>query len=250
MLHLRGRLRSCFYFLRELIHIITIIQLLIQGEPINIGEAQPFPRKKQAFNIVPVPALEDPLLLHIAKSRLNLEMFGEVQRSGNCWYATTYNLSLHHGICPDGVNSPDDLRTKITDSLEFHPSFAATEDASVNDFIWFRDVFGSQVSNVEAFKKQHRTEGMYTDNMGIIVFLTQHLLKVNMKIVSTSCNQAQPFTLHQYMGPGQAVATFNIGHYQDLTHRGGQGGHYHSLREVDTPQVREASRHSDIAFFF
>ena len=177
-------------------------------------------------------------------------MFGEVQRSGNCWYATTYNLSLHHGICPDGVNSPDDLRTKITDSLEFHPSFAATEDASVNDFIWFRDVFGSQVSNVEAFKKQHRTEGMYTDNMGIIVFLTQHLLKVNMKIVSTSCNQAQPFTLHQYMGPGQAVATFNIGHYQDLTHRGGQGGHYHSLRKVDTPQVREASGHSDIAFFF
>ena len=76
------------------------------------------------------PEDEDALLTHIKTSHLDLEMFGEVDRSGNCWYTTNYNLSVHHGICPEGVNNAHDLREKVVNSLEFHPSFATSENAS------------------------------------------------------------------------------------------------------------------------
>ena len=76
------------------------------------------------------PEDEDALLTHIKTSHLDLEMFGEVDRSGNFWYTTNYNLSVHHGICPEGVNNAHDLREKVVNSLEFHPSFATSENAS------------------------------------------------------------------------------------------------------------------------
>ena len=86
---------------------------------------------------------------------------------------------------------------------------------------------------MEAFKKQHLTDGQYTDNMGLIAIMTQHLLEVEMRIVSTSCNTAHPLTLHEFLGPGEPAAVFHVGYYQDQSHQGGHAGHYHSLREVN-----------------
>ena len=53
------------------------------------------------------PEDEDALLTHIKNSHLDLEMFGEFDHSGNCWYTTNYNLSVHHGICLEGVLTCD-----------------------------------------------------------------------------------------------------------------------------------------------
>ena len=64
------------------------------------------------------------------------------------------------------------------------------------------------------FKKLHKKNGEYTDNFGLIIFAAQNLFKVNLEVVATSCNAAQPKTVYPYNGPEPPVATFILGYYQ------------------------------------
>ena len=182
----------------------------------------------------------DSLLKHIESSGLNLEKVGSSNTAGNCWYYSVFELCQLQGVVlPVGVKTPHDLRLAIVDSLQTHPSYSGTAETTETDLLWFRDVWGSQKSRVDKFKKTHKADGQYTDNTGIIIFATQNLLKINLKIVSTSCNKEHPITVYNYVGEGEAVADLHIGYYQDESHRGGPGGHYHGLQERPELEVAQ-----------
>ena len=177
----------------------------------------------------------DTLQLHIDNCKLDLEKFGQVHRDGNCWYDTIFNLCLHHHLdLPAKIRSSQDLRLWIVDGIERHPCFSGYEGIA-----WLRDFWGNDRTKFDLFKKHHNTNGSYTDNLGIIVFATQHLLQVNLRLAATSCNAQHPVVEYEYAGPGEPLATFFVGYYQDESHKGGKGGHYHSLREVRSPIIEE-----------
>ena len=155
----------------------------------------------------------DPLFQHIASSNLQLEQFGDEVSNGNCFYVALWNLCIFHQVqLPSDVNNPHDLRLAIVASIVQHPQFG--QGASEAGSVWFRDVFGSQHRRVSQFQRLHSTDGSYTDNMGIILFAAQNLLRVSINVVATSNNIAHPVTNYPYGGPGEPVALLTLGYYQ------------------------------------
>ena len=188
----------------------------------------------------------DSLISHIQSCGLNLQKVGISNTTENCWYYSVFELCKLQGIVlPPGVKTPHDLQLAIVESIKNHPSFSGTAESTETDLLWFRDLWGSQHSRVDKFMKQHRTDEQYTDNKEIIVFATQNLLKVNLNIVSSSCNKEHPITVYSYQGKDEAAGTIYISYYQDESHRGGPGGHYHGLQkqpEIEVVQMTSGTR--------
>ena len=139
----------------------------------------PSKNKKQTIEILSYisSTSNDTLTQHISKYQLNLERVGFVPGNGDCFYTTIFNLCEHHGLKIPAQNALE-LRRYVVEHINQHPQF--------ND--WLRTIWGSQVRKFNDFVKLHLKSGVYTDNYGIVLYTTQHLLKITIHLVSSNNN--------------------------------------------------------------
>ena len=100
--------------------------------------------------------------------------------------------------------------------------------------VWTKSLFNNKKRDWNLFAKNHRKEGTFTDNNGIMVLATAQYLGVILKIVPTSGDSRTPF----YCIPDDVVDAETdgrpilwLGLHQDNTDRryDGKAGHYQSL---------------------
>ena len=171
----------------------------------------------------------DTLTNHIQKHNLNLEKHGFVPGNGDCFYTSIFNLCQLHGVDIPATNVLD-IRKWIVDNNKNHPQFKD----------WLASIWGSQIRKFNDFVRQHRNAGVFTDNFGIILYTTQHLLRVNINLVSSGNNDQNPFT--RFDGPNGSTDNpdFWIEYHQDTTDLQGRvpqsqirAGHHESLKKIE-----------------
>ena len=67
------------------------------------------------------------------------------------------------------------------------------------------------------FVKLHLKSGEYTDNYGIVLYTTQHLLKITIHLVSSNNNDKNPFTVFDGPEGSDLNPIFWVGYHQDTT---------------------------------
>ena len=116
-----------------------------------------------------------------------------------------------------GFRDAVDLRKKISSHVKQHPNFNH----------WKESIFRNQCRLVNTFVHKHSKPGTFTDNYGILVYTAADLLNVEIRVVGTSNNQQDPYTL--IACPRATRDIFWLGYHQDQTDNGGRAGHYVSL---------------------
>ena len=175
------------------------------------GETRLRPKKREVLPFItlfescigdlPIDSMQgDRLNHHIKRNGLNLEKFGIVRVQGDCFYDSILNLCHHHGVEIAACNSLE-LRRAIVNNIEKHANFR----------LWLGVEWRGRMSLFRQFQNLHRREQTFTDNSGIILYSTMHLLNINISIVSPN-PQNIPSTL--YMGSDTASVTFLLGYYQ------------------------------------
>ena len=182
----------------------------------------------------------DQLITHIKKHNLKLEEYLTTRSNGDCFYDALFNLVKLNNL-PIPTSNPLELRRFIISSLDSNPNFQ----------LWLSSptVWRQSQQIFKEFKIRHSKPGVFTDNLGIILYAACHSLKVNISIVSSSNNAQNPVT--EFFAPEGSAVTFFIGYYQDTTDGSTgemvQSGHYISLqRKPDQthsqPSLQQGSR--------
>ena len=141
---------------------------------------------------------------------------------------------------PNGLNIPAqnalELRKYIVEHIKQHPQFN----------YWLRTIWGSQVRKFNDFVKLHLKAGVYTDNYGIVLYTTQHLLKITIHLVSSNNNDKNPFTVFDGPEGSDLNPIFWVGYHQDTTDLQGiapqetiKAGPYESLKKIDEQERNE-----------
>ena len=139
-------------------------------ESIHTATSNNIPDICSQTNENPLGGTWEDLENHISTQRLNLVKIRESVADGNCWYDSMSAVLQYHKI--KNINHQD-LRKLVVSNIRNTPNF---QD-------WMSASFQNNEELLKRFQELHSRNGAYTDDHGIIVATTSHLIQRNIRIV-------------------------------------------------------------------
>ena len=134
-----------------------------------------------------------------------LEKYETTPGIGNCWYEAISSLMRLYNM---KKISAKQLRKEIIDNMENCKNFEV-----VNELLKFDG------RTIEEFKEEHRQEGTFTDENGIMAITTAMYLGITLRIVTKTNTEERPYTEYNEGKPHTFYIfhdTRGPGHFQSL----------------------------------